>query len=380
MPFILLGTLCSAAGYGATFLIASWFRARGGSEIDAGQTLSMALLGIFMGVPLVGWCAGKIDASRLAALGALGLACGYALLGSLQGIQPTYLPRLATLAIGLGWGMFYLGAPLALSERLADTERGPAFTRFSAFQMIGICGSPVLLIFVMDQGRWPLEANFHGVAASCAIGCLLLSAFGYREPHHRRGQALRPWLGKITALARTDAIRPIVMVGLGGAVFSGIMAFQSSLVEGTASSAGTFFAAHAATAVVARLLLARRLSIWPRTPLIVCLLGCLVAGLACLLGSTVHPGFHVAAAVLTGAGYGLLYPVIQTWAVNGAEPADRHAALTWFVVAYFMGIFGFPALGGWLLVNAGVTAFVGVLIALALLELTAAVARLPRRG
>jgi len=34
--------------------------------------------------------------------------------------------------------MFYLGAPLALSERLSDAERGAGFTRFSAFQMTGI--------------------------------------------------------------------------------------------------------------------------------------------------------------------------------------------------------------------------------------------------
>ena len=84
-----------------------------------------------------------------------------------------------------------------------------------------------------------------------------------------------------------------------------------------------------------------------------------------------------AAAVLTGAGYGLLYPVIQTWAVNVSPEQDRHAALTWFVVSYFIGIFGFPAIGGWLLVTAGKAAFVCVLVALATLELAAATVRVP---
>ena len=77
MPFILLGTLFTAGGYGATFLISAWFRAQGGSDVDAGTTLSLALIGTLIGVPLVGWFAGTIDAARLAALGALGLACGY---------------------------------------------------------------------------------------------------------------------------------------------------------------------------------------------------------------------------------------------------------------------------------------------------------------
>lgn len=378
MPFILLGTLFTAGGYGATFLISAWFRAQGGSDVDTGTTLSLALIGTLIGIPLVGWFAGTIDAARLAALGALGLACGYALLGSLGGVDPVYLLRLAALLIGLGWGMFYLGAPLALSERLSDAERGAGFTRFSAFQMTGICASPILLAVAMEQGGFALETTFLWVAAMGLTACLLLGTFAVREPRLRRETSLRPWIGKITTLARSSVIRPIVMVGLGGAVFSGMMAFQDSLTEGTRASASTFFAVHAGTAVVSRLLLARHLSLWPRTPLIICLLGCLIAGLVCLLGMPVHPGFQIAAAVLTGAGYGLLYPVIQTWAVNLSPLEDRHAALTWFVVAYFVGIFGFPAFGGWLLVTAGKTWFIWALVALAALELAVAVARKPQ--
>lgn len=374
-PFILLGTLFTAAGYGATFLISAWFRAQGGSDIDAGNTLSMALVGTLMGVPLVGWCAGKVDAARLATLAALTLSGGYILLASLRGIDPVSLPRLATLLIGLGWGMFYLGAPLALSERLTDAERGPGFTRFSAFQMTGICGSPVLLAVMMTPGGVPVRTAFLWVAAMGILASILLGVFSLREPRARRETSLRPWFRKITTLVRRSVIRPVIMVGLGGAVFSGMMAFQGSLTEGTGASASTFFAVHAATAVVSRLFLARRLSAWPHAPLVTGLLGCLIAGLVCLLGMPVHPAFQVAAAVLTGAGYGLLYPVIQTWAVNDSPLEDRHAALTWFVVAYFVGIFGFPAFGGWLLVNTGKTGFIWALVALATLELLVALVR-----
>ncbi|WP_448130222.1 MFS transporter [Stenotrophomonas rhizophila] len=374
-PFILLGTLFTAAGYGATFLISMWFRAHGGTDIDAGNTLGMALIGTLIGVPAVGWCAGRIDAAHLAALGASALACGYALLASLPGLDPAHLPGLAALLIGLGWGMFYLGAPLALSERLTDSARGAGFTRFSAFQMTGICGSPILLTLAVTQGGIPLSTAFIGVAVVGLAASLLLAVFGLREPRRPCERALRPWVGRIAMIARSAAIRPIVMAGFGGAIFSGMMAFQGSLSEGTRASASTFFAVHAATAVMARLLLARRLLAWPRTPLVGSLLGCLMVGLVCLLGMPVNPAFQIAAAVLTGAGYGLLYPVIQTWAVNGSPQRDRHAALTWFVVAYFVGIFGFPTFGGWLLVIAGKAVFVWVLIGLATLELAVAVVK-----
>ncbi|MEG3131822.1 MFS transporter [Pantoea cypripedii] len=378
--FILLGTLFTAGGYGGTFLISAWFRAQGGSDIDTGNALSMALVGTLMGVPLVGWCAGRIDAARLAAVAALVLAAGYVLLGNLPGLNPDYLPRVATLLMGLGWGMFYLAAPLALSERLTDAERGSGFTLFSAFQMTGICGSPVLLGAGMVYAGLSLQTTFLCVAAMGGVACLLLLIFGSREPRPGAERALRPWMRKLPALVAGAALRPVMMVGLGGAVFSGMMAFQVSLTAGTHASAGTFFTVHAVTAVVARLLLVRRLPGWPRLPLMVGLLGCLIAGLICLLGLAIHPAFQIAAGMLTGAGYGLLYPVIQTWAVNDSAPADRHAALTWFVVSYFVGIFGFPVFGGWLLVTAGKNAFVWSLVLLALLELVVAVVRKPRPG
>ncbi len=177
---------------------------------------------------------------------------------------------------------------------------------------------------------------------------------------------------KITKIAASSAIRPIVMVGLGGCVFSGMMSFQSSLVEGTRANASTFFAVHAATVVVSRLLLARGLSTMPRIPLVTTLMLFLIMGILALLGIPVHPVFQIVAAMLTGIGYGLVYPVIQTWAVNDSAIENRHAALTWFVAAYFVGIFGFPVIGGWILVSGDKALFILVLAAIASLELVMA--------
>jgi len=337
----MLGTTFTAGGYGATFLVSDWYRAQGGSDIDAGTTLGAALIGTLIGVPLVGWFAGR-------------------------------LPRIAALLIGLGWGMFYVGGPMALSERITDAERGPWFTRFSAFQMTGICGSPILLTAVMAQASMAIQTTFFLVGGMGILAALLLGTFSAREPRGHREASLRPWVRKLATVAASSAIRPIAMVGLGGCVFSGTMSFQGSLVEGTGARASTFFAAHATTVVVLRLLLAGRLPTMPPIPLVTVLLSCLITGIVCLLGTSFHPAFHIAAAVLTGAGYGLVYPVIQTWAINHSSPENRHAALTWFVVAYFVGTFGFPVIGGWILVGAGKEWFILTLAAIASLELAAA--------
>lgn len=371
---LLSGTSLTAGGYGATFLFSAWFRSQGGTDIEAGTTLSMALLGTFIGVPLVGWFAGRMDASRLAALAAFILSVGYLLMGSLSE-EFRFVPLLSTLLIGLGWGMFYIGAPMALSERVSDADRGHWFTRFSAFQMVGICGGPVLVTLLTGNLHTPLQQCFLLVGGAGLLAALLLAAFGRKEPGGPGDRALRPWVKKLAVLAFSPAARPIVMVGLGGCVFSGMMSFQGSLVEGTSASASTYFWVHATTAVVARLLLSRRLSGLPRLPLVSALLCCLFVGILCLLWIPIHPAFQIASAMLTGLGYGLVYPVIQTWAVNDSLPENRHAALTWFVMSYFVGIFGFPAFGGWILVAAGKVWFILALALLVLLELAAGAMR-----
>jgi hypothetical protein len=58
--------------------------------------------------------------------------------------------------------------------------------------------------------------------------------------------------------------------------------------------------------------------------------------------------------------------------VNNTEPRYRHAALTWFVMSYFTGIFGFPVIGGWVLVHLGRDVFLGILLAAAIAELAIA--------
>ena len=80
-------------------------------------------------------------------------------------------------------------------------------------------------------------------------------------------------------------------------------------------------------------------------------------------------------AILLGLGYGLVYTVIQTQAVNDAPPELRSAALTWFVIAYFLGIFGFPVLGGWMIVTVGIAGFLAAVLAFAVAEMALALLR-----
>jgi len=102
------------------------------------------------------------------------------------------------------------------------------------------------------------------------------------------------------------------------------------------------------------------------------------------LGTVVAFGFkygvliQVASSILLGLGYGLVYSVIQTQAVNDAPTELRNAALTWFVIAYFLGVFGFPVIGGWLIVTLGTGWFLGAVVLFAVAELALAFMRTSR--
>lgn len=99
----------------------------------------------------------------------------------------------------------------------------------------------------------------------------------------------------------------------------------------------------------------------------------MVLGILAMFAVPASAVFHMLAAVLLGIGYGLVYSIIQTQAVNDSPVEHRPAALTWFVLSYFVGVFGFPAVGGWVLVHAGKSGLLLLILACGLAELAIAV-------
>lgn len=372
--FLFAGSLLTAGGYGATFLLTEHFRTLGGSEIDTSTTLGGAMVGTLIGVPLVGWYARKLKAARMAAMGAVSVAAGYGFLAHLTTLTP--LIALAGFLIGLGWGIFYLAGPMALSERVSDQDRGFWFTRFGAFQMAGIGFSPIVAATLVEQLGLSTSGAFATIAYATLVAAILLLTFETLAPPAREAQTQNGnWVRALPSLLSSRAVYPILMVGLGACVFSGMLTFQSSLVRGTGLEAGTYFAVYAVTVVVARFILAPIISRADGDRVTVLLLALMILGIVTAFGLAFGLIVQIASAILLGLGYGLVYTVIQTQAVNDAPPEQRSAALTWFVIAYFLGIFGFPVLGGWLIVTIGIPGFLAAVLAFAVAEMVLALIR-----
>ena len=377
---LFLGALLTATGYGATFLLDRHFGQFGGTEIDTGTVLMAAMFGTFVGVPLVGWNIGRIEAARCSGLGALSIALGFLLLAFSQ--EASVLSMIGGFAVGLGWGAFYLAAPMALSQRVTDDDRAYWFIRFAAFQMAGIGISPFLAELALSVSGVSTGMVFASVAACC----LLAGYFQFRFASI--AQPLSAVAASTSGVAWTSALGPllagpsrfpIMMVALGAAAFGGVMTFQHAVVEGTGLSAATYFAVYSVTVVIARWFFAAPVSRIPPRRAVPALLVIMTAGLAVLLGASAGSFGLVAqvvSAALFGIGYGLVYPLIQAQAVNDAgDPALKDAALTWFVMSYFVGIFGFPLLGGAITVAFGTQALILTLTAIGALELVLALIR-----
>ena len=61
--------------------------------------------------------------------------------------------------------------------------------------------------------------------------------------------------------------------------------------------------------------------------------------------------YYVLVAVLFGIGYGASYPILAAMAANDAESDLVPQTLQLFALTYFIGIFGFPLVAGWIIVD-----------------------------
>jgi MFS family permease len=84
---------------------------------------------------------------------------------------------------------------------------------------------------------------------------------------------------------------------------------------------------------------------------------------------------YVAVAVLFGLGYGVSYPILVAMAANDAEEHLQPQTLQLFALTYFIGIFGFPLIAGWVIVEVGPTPLLIFVAVLAAVEATMALRR-----
>ncbi|MDD0977641.1 MFS transporter [Pseudomonas fontis] len=370
------GLLCLASyllslSYGSTFLLSLLVTSRGGNEQDAGSIISVAMLSTVVAVLACGHLADWLGAARAISRSALCLiaAClGFALIPGFS-----HSLWLCGLLLGLGWGAFYTLGPILVAALVDPARRTHCFALLSGSMMSGI-GSGPLVGKLASLAGLPVETVFYVAAAASALG-LLIFAHLARQQRQQAARVSISWRATSEVL-RSSARWPILMVGLGGAVFGGLGSFQTSYAASRGLDYSLFFIGFMLAAIGCRLLIAG----WvvKRDPYRT---SCLLSGLMVLavvaLNWWVHDSLgYLLAAALLGVGYGLNYSVINGLAASEAPNGYTAQALLLFSLGYFFGVFGFPLLAGTLIVQGGVEALLLSVLCVALLNWSISAGRL----
>lgn len=323
-----------------------------------------------------GHFADKFGRTRVLGLACLAIAAalaGYALADGPGGILVV-----ASLLLGTGWGLTYALSPVVLTEVTAPEERVRFFALLSVAVMAGFGLSPVLAA-QMELAGLTLKSAFLTTALLCTLAALLF--FLLVGPLRRLGtgmdQSLRAGRSQlcrssIRQILASPARLPVAMVFIGASVFAGMNNFQTVFADQRGLDYAQYFLAYTLTVVLCRLLLARYKGGQRPYLMIAALQYVMFAAVLLFALSASSAALYLLTAALFGIGYGVSYPILAAMAANDALEPLLPQTLQLFALSYFIGIFGFPLLAGWILVELNGSSLLGLVAALAALEATLA--------
>lgn len=357
-------TVVHSTAYGMTFLLPLRVLEIGGDEAFVGLILGVGMVAAL----LAGWLSGHL-ADRIGRAGGVAMAGGaqgaaFAAMAMASDACPMLI--LVGLGFGAGWAVFYLLTPLLAIGRARAEDRVKYLTIISGLMMLGIGLGPVLGR-ALDWAGLSISGVFALAAGLSLIGAglaLVLARSDVPGSHGTTSLSMAV-LGK---LLKTRAALPAIMIAIGGGIFGCLTSFQAPISEAIGVDYALFFAVFVVTVVVARLSLAAQIGLQPPYPTVFALLGMMVAALLSWVLVPQSPLVYGATTVLFAVGYGLTYSVLNGLVANIEQQDLASPALLVFPLAYFLGLYGAPFLGGWVIAAHGADILLLALAVLGLVE------------
>ncbi|MEH6631506.1 MAG: MFS transporter [Halopseudomonas aestusnigri] len=371
-----LAVFLQAGAYGLTFMLPKLFSVFHADEKTVGMMLFITTLSTLFFVYYAGHLADKIGRVQTLSIGCLSIAVALLLYGSANSISVEIV--LASILLGAGWGLTYSLIPIALTTIVEDHERVRYFSLYSVFLMAGFGLSPVMASFLEGQG-FVIAESFYIIAIFCFLSAFIFFILSGPVKNLAVNPKANPksslTLGAIKSILNTKALLPIVMVWLGASVFAGMNNFQSVFAEERGLNYSDFFLYYTITVVICRVLLAKFKGGNNPYAIIATLQYIMCGSVILFIVSGASQELYALVAVLFGIGYGASYPVLAAMAANDAEPDLLPQTLQVFAFTYFIGIFGFPLIAGWFIVEISITSLLILVAALAAIEATLAMRR-----
>jgi MFS family permease len=374
-------TFLQAGAYGLTFMLPRLFAAFGANEKTVGAMLFVTTVSTLITVYFSGHLADRFGRVHTLGLACAAIAVALLLYGRSQSAGPALVG--ASLLLGMGWGLTYSLAPVVLTRLVGTEERVRFFALLSVFVMAGFGLSPVMAAAIEDAG-FAVSDAFVINAALCAVSALLFFALVGPVREHSRAAGVearsRLTLSSVGSILGSTALVPVVMVCLGASVFAGINNFQTVFADARGLDYSVYFLAYTVTVIVFRLLLVGFRGGSSPYLTIAGLQYVMCASVALFIFMGGDKTLYILFAILFGIGYGASYPILAAMAANDAAEGLMPQTLQLFALTYFVGIFGFPLIAGWLIVETGPMPLLVLVGALAGIEATMAARRARARA
>ncbi|WNZ53813.1 MFS transporter (plasmid) [Microbulbifer sp. MKSA007] len=372
----LLAVLLQAGAYGLTFMLPRLFATFGANEKAVGLILLVATVSTLIAVYFSGHLSDWFGRVITLGLACLAIAAALALFAVADGVNAMVV--LASLLLGAGWGLTYALAPVVLTRLVTADERIRYFALHSVVLMAGFGLSPVMASQIEAAGGTIADA-FLITSGLCVLSALLFFVLvgPVRQHAINPGPEARSRLslGYVGSILKGKAVLPIIMVCLGASVFAGMNNFQTVFADARGLDYAHFFLAYTITVVICRVVLAKFKG-GTQPYMTIAALQYVMAGSVLLFAfSGASVPAYIVVAILFGVGYGASYPVLAAMAANDAQEDLVPQTLQLFALTYFIGIFGFPLIAGWMIVELGTAPLLYLIVALAALEATMALRR-----
>jgi MFS family permease len=365
-----------AGAYGLTFMLPRLFASFGATEKAVGVMLLVTTVTTVITVYFSGHLSDIFGRLRTLGIACIAISASLYIYGSVNSVG--LLLVLGSTLLGFGWGLTYSLGPIVLTRLMKPEERVQFFALLSVFVMAGFGLTPVLA-YGLEVWGFSVRTPFHLTAILCLISAVLF--FILTGPIKR--YALNPapeassrmTLASIAQILKSQALLPVIMVFIGASVYAGLNNFQTVIADERGLNYASFFLIYTLTVVGFRLALVKFKG--GRNPYLV------IAVLQYLMGASVvlfifsgdSAVLYAIVAVLFGIGYGASYPILVAMVANDADEHLGPQTLQLFALTYFVGVFGFPLVAGWFIVEVGTTPLLVLVAMLAAIEATLALRR-----